>query len=234
MSKIDATGTTASDHSATYPGAVARDVDFDGSVDVIHSTDAAGNQVITHVDEAGQVTLVEQDSDGNGTFDTVYAPQSDGAFLKGTDSDGDGEIDMVGHYDETGQPERVDVLEDGLVVESTFDSDGDGEPDTLIADSDRDGVVDTIAVDTDGDGYIDTVSADTDGDGTPDTVSVDLDGDGEVDFEVTPDADSHGPGIESMSYGTDSGYTGYETGADESSASYVDSSYGDSTDTGCH
>ncbi|MGW4477958.1 hypothetical protein [Rhodococcus triatomae] len=227
------TGTT-NDHPAGYPETVARDVDFDGSVDVIHSSNAAGGAVITHVDEAGQVTLVEEDSDGNGTFETVYAPQGDGTALVGEDRDDDGSIDVVAHYDATGQPERVDVLEDGLVVESTFDTDGDGRPDTLIADTDRDGVVDTIAVDTDGDGYVDTVSADTDGDGAPDTVYVDRDGDGVVDFEVTPDADSHGPGIESMSYGADSGYTGYETGGGASSASYADSSYADSTDAGCY
>ncbi len=173
---------SATEYSA--PTSVSRDVDFDGTVDVIHSTTAAGERTITHVNDAGEVTLIEKDSDGNGTFDTVATQASDGTILVGQDVDDDGDIDLVGHY-EDGALQRLDTLENGQVVESLFDTDGDGAPDTMTADLDRDGAVDTLGVDTDGDGFIDTVAADRDGDGATDLLAVDTDADGVVDFEVT-------------------------------------------------
>jgi len=90
-----------------------------------------------------------------------------------------------------------------VVASEVLDTDGDGEPDTIVAavDTDGDGEPDTMvaAIDTDGDGDVDTVVAavDTDGDGEPDTMIAvaDVDDDGEPDVvEIVAEVDTDGDG----------------------------------------
>ncbi|MFI8775291.1 hypothetical protein ACIGKQ_24515 [Gordonia sp. NPDC062954] len=163
---------------------------------VRHTTDAQGNDVAVHYDAAGNVSLVEVDTDGDGRYDTAAVSTADGTTLVGHDDDG--RIDTIAHVDRDGDLTRVDTVENGQIVASTLDQDGNGAPDTVIEDTDRDGVADRISYDRDGDGRIDYIAADTDGDGQLDTYVADNDGDGQAD-SYSGGGDSYG----SDSYGSD-------------------------------
>ncbi len=52
----------------------------------------------------------------------------------------------------------------------TYDRDGDGQVDVVVADTDGDENFDTMLIDNDGDGVIDEVAVDTTGDGVMDNV----------------------------------------------------------------
>ena len=82
--------------------------------------------------------------------------------------------------------------------EMSFDSDGDGTPDTTMVDFDGDGVADAMVttdaqggehmgIDLDGDGVLDTMVSDFDGDGVIDAVGQDTDGDGVLDTQLDPE-----------------------------------------------
>ncbi|MHA4854541.1 hypothetical protein L1080_034175 [Rhodococcus sp. MSC1_016] len=166
------------------PGTVAggeysspRDVDGDGLVDLIHSR-VEGVETITHIDEDGAITLVEQDTDGNGTYETGIAPTSGGVRLA-EDLDDDGTVDLATHLDSaTGAPVRQDVIEGGLITDTQFDTNADGNPDLHLIDSNGDGRFDTAALDTDADGITNDTLVDTNGDGTFDLGTTDTDNDG--------------------------------------------------------
>ena len=48
----------------------ARDIDADGTNDLIHGVDHDGNAHVFHLDGKGDITLEEIDTDGDGTFET--------------------------------------------------------------------------------------------------------------------------------------------------------------------
>lgn len=52
----------------------------------------------------------------------------------------------------------------------TYDRDGDGQADVVVADTDGDGNFDAMVMDNDGDGVVDEVAVDTTGDGVMDEV----------------------------------------------------------------
>ena len=72
----------------------------DGPADeVVHTTDDAGNAIDVHYDEAGEVVLIEADTDGDGQIDTAAAPTADGGAVIASDLDSDGVVDEVAHLD---------------------------------------------------------------------------------------------------------------------------------------
>ncbi|KXF54103.1 hypothetical protein AXA44_42050 [Rhodococcus sp. SC4] len=154
-----------------------RDVDGDGNVDLIH-TRIEGVETITHIDEDGSITLVEQDTDGNGTYETGIAPTATGIRLA-EDLDDDGTVDLATHLDPTtGAPVRQDVIEDGRITDTRLDTTADGNPDVHLIDSNGDGRFDTALLDTDLDGITNDTLVDTNGDGTFDLRTADTDNDG--------------------------------------------------------
>ncbi|MFE3289417.1 FG-GAP repeat domain-containing protein [Rhodococcus sp. NPDC059234] len=162
-----------------------RDVDRDGNVDVIHAR-VDGVDTIAHVDDEGNVTLVEQDTDHNGTYETATAVRADGTVRIAEDKDDDGDVDLVTYHDPaTGQPVRQDEIDGARITASQFDTDGDGRPDVHLVDSDGNGRFDTAAVDTDGDGVVNATLIDTDGDGKFDLVTSDNDNDGSQESYLT-------------------------------------------------
>ncbi|MFC9790204.1 FG-GAP repeat domain-containing protein [Rhodococcus sp. NPDC127528] len=162
-----------------------RDVDRDGNVDVIHAR-VDGVDTIAHVDDEGNVTLVEQDTDHNGTYETATAVRADGTVRIAEDTDDDGDVDLVTyHAPATGQPVRQDEIDGARITASQFDTDGDGRPDVHLVDSNGDGRFDTVAVDTDGDGVVNATLIDTDGDGKFDLVTSDNDNDGSQESYLT-------------------------------------------------
>lgn len=163
----------------------ARDVDGDGTVDVIHGVTPDGFNKIAHVDDAGNVTLLEVDTDGSGTYETAISAGPDGTIRVAVDFDDDGQADAVGYLDGNGNTVRKDVIEGGLVIESKLDTNGDGRPDVVVLDSDRDGRGDTVIRDTDGDHITDDIYIDTDGNGAFDLHLSVIDGDGDSDSSTT-------------------------------------------------
>ncbi|MFD4268123.1 hypothetical protein [Rhodococcus sp. NPDC058481] len=162
-----------------------RDVDRDGNVDVIHSR-VDGVDTITHVDEDGAITLVEQDTDFNGTYESATAARSDGTLRTAEDTDDDGDVDLATYHDQaTGAPVRQDVVDGARITDSKFDTDGDGQPDVHLVDSDGNGRFDAVAVDTDADGVVNATLVDTNGDGAFDLVSSDDDNDGTQESYMT-------------------------------------------------
>ncbi|MGO4205172.1 hypothetical protein AB4Z09_26235 [Rhodococcus sp. TAF43] len=157
-----------------------RDVDRDGSVDLAHSR-VDGIDTITHYnDDDGSITLVEQDTDHNGTYETAAAVRPDGTVRIAEDSDDDGQVDLATYYDPTTvQPVRQDEFDgSGRITASKIDSDGDGQPDVYLIDTDGDGRFDTVDLDTDADAITNDTLIDTDGDGRFDLSLSDTDGDG--------------------------------------------------------
>ncbi|MEE4023953.1 hypothetical protein V1Y59_12775 [Gordonia sp. PKS22-38] len=149
----------------------AVDIDRDGNADVVHGTTAEGTPINTYLDDNGNVVLVEADTDDNGTFDTLVYGGPDGTTIVESDSDDDGSADVVAQLSETGDVMQINHIEDGQVVSSAIDVDGDGNLDVQFVDTDRDGGYETTVMDADNDGSPDTVVTDTDGDGQADSVS---------------------------------------------------------------
>ncbi|MET4610635.1 hypothetical protein ABIC28_001613 [Rhodococcus sp. PvR044] len=155
-----------------------RDVDRDGTVDITHSR-VDGVDTITHYDQDGNITLVEQDSDHNGTYDSAVSSRADGTIRLAEDRDDDGAVDLVTYGDQaTGLRTRQDVIENGKITDSRFDTDGDGQPDVYLVDTDGNGRFDTAMLDTDADAITNETLVDTDGDGRFDLSSLDADNDG--------------------------------------------------------
>lgn len=162
-----------------------RDVDRDGKVDLAHSR-VDGVDTITHYAEDGAITLVEQDADFNGTYETAAAVRADGTVRIAEDSDDDGDVDLVTYYDPaTSQPVRQDAIDGARITDSKFDTDGDAQPDVHLVDSDGDGRFDSVAVDSDADGIVNETLVDTDGDGAFDLISSDDDNDGTQESYLT-------------------------------------------------
>ncbi|SDE22873.1 hypothetical protein [Rhodococcus tukisamuensis] len=162
-----------------------RDVDRDGDVDIAHSR-VDGVDTITHYADDGAITLVEQDTDFNGTYETAASVRADGTVRTAEDSDDDGDVDLVTYYDPaTRQPERQDAIDGARITDSKFDTDGDAQPDVHLVDSDGDGRFDSVAVDSDADGIVNETLVDTDGDGAFDLISSDDDNDGTQESYLT-------------------------------------------------
>jgi hypothetical protein len=79
----------------------------------------------------------------------------------------------------------------------SYDSDGDGTADVLLADENHDGVTDIAMWDTNADGLIDQVAYDQDHDGRIDLIYHDDDFDGEVDRVESADGTQEIPGYTS-------------------------------------
>ncbi|GAC56076.1 hypothetical protein GOHSU_02_02240 [Gordonia hirsuta DSM 44140 = NBRC 16056] len=147
------------------------DVDRDGIPDVAHVTDADGTKMNVYLDSEGEVLLVESDQDGDGNMDTVTYATEDGSIVQEVDVDGDGSVDVRTVSTADGQTYQVDQIEDGVVVSSTFDLDGDGVGDVSLVDLDGNGTLESAVLDLDGDGIADVVVSDLDGDGIPDSIT---------------------------------------------------------------
>ncbi|WP_035846386.1 beta strand repeat-containing protein, partial [Crocinitomix catalasitica] len=158
---------------------------------------------------------IDLDSDNDGIPDLVEAG--------GTDSNGDGVLDVFEDLDGDGLDDDLadtpltnpDSDGDGIVDAKDLDSDNDGTPDITEAggiDADGDGVLDDIT-DTDGDGFADVVDTnddtvpgegdggialtnpDTDGDGVDDRLDLDSDNDGIADVIENGGTDADGDGV---------------------------------------
>lgn len=174
-----------------------RDVDGDGLIDLTHSR-VDGIDTTTHYNEDGTITLIEQDTDSNGTYETAAAQQSDGTIRVAEDLDDDGNVDLATFLDPvSGAPVRQDTIEGNAITETLIDSNGDGEADVVLIDSDGNGRFDTAMLDSDADGRTNATLVDTDGDGRFDLGELDSDGDGNVDTVATS-ADTDLGTIESL------------------------------------
>ena len=169
----------------------SRDVDGDGSIDVVHST-TDGVQQIDYLDGQGEVILTDVDLDGNGTFETAVTTAEDNVVVASSDIDDDGDMDVISYADgATGQVFQEDTVE-GNVVDSQLDLDGDGITDVELMDDNKDGTFDVAAVDSDMDGHANVLYHDVNGDGNFDYAAFDSDGDGIMDTNV--DASSYANG----------------------------------------
>ncbi|MGB3370753.1 MAG: hypothetical protein WBA81_09045 [Rhodococcus sp. (in: high G+C Gram-positive bacteria)] len=162
-----------------------RDVDGDGLIDLTHSR-VDGIDTTTHYNEDGTITLIEQDTDSNGTYETAAAQQSDGTIRVAEDLDDDGDVDLATFHDPvSGAPVRQDTIEGGAITETLIDSNSDGQVDVVLIDSNGDGRFDTAMLDSDADGRINATLVDTDGDGRFDLGELDSNGDGNFDTVAT-------------------------------------------------
>ena len=164
-----------------------RDVDNDGNNDVIHTRTFDGQVQVHHLDDNGEVILTEIDIDSDGILETTVRSLDDTTAVMHQDTDGDGQADTAKVFDtQTNTTLHQDLIEDGVVVHSIVDADGDGIPDVELFDTDRDGTFDAVAVDSDKDGIPNSVFADTDGDGKLDLAKSDVDNtDGILETTVT-------------------------------------------------
>ena len=154
----------------------ARDINADGTHDLIHGVDHDGNAHVFHLDGKGDITLEEIDTDGDGTFETQREMVDSSTVAYTVDTDNDGAADTVAYVDaKTNTTFQQDFIEDGQVVESRVDLDGDGITDVVYKDTTGDGYVNEISLDTDGDGFANTKLVDRDGDGNIDEIHSDLD-----------------------------------------------------------
>jgi len=170
----------------------------------------------TDTDGDGTPDYLDDDSDGDGIFDSVEAGDADPATTpEDADSDGvpnfrDGDSDGNGIDDATEGLSDSDG--DGREDFRDLDNDEDrvddatelGDPADAAADFDGDGLPDWLDPDSDGDFLLDGderprtgASIDTDGDGTPDWMDDDSDGDGWTDAEEAGDMDIRTPPIDS-------------------------------------
>jgi len=147
------------------------DPDFPGFVDI--NDDGINDKFDKDLD--GIADIFDLDSDNDGIADLVEAG--------GTDTDGDGMVDVFVDADEDGWADAYDndddttpELNDGTGIPlPNNDDDKDGLPNAIDLDSDSDGVADIVeagGTDTNGDGYIDDIT-DIDGDGYADLVDTD-------------------------------------------------------------
>ncbi|MDO4685054.1 MAG: hypothetical protein Q4A92_00775, partial [Corynebacterium sp.] len=170
----------------------SRDVDGDGSIDVVHSI-VDGGQRVSYLDEQGEVVLTDVDADHDGTFETAVITTEDNVIVAGTDTDNDGDIDTISYADgRTGQIFQEDTVVDGAIASSRVDFDADGLTDLELVDENLDGHFEKAGADFDMDGKVDMVYRDINGDGTFDYASYDSDGDGVMDTNL--DSDDFGAG----------------------------------------
>ena len=182
----------ADPHASDAQNISSRDVDGDGSIDVVHST-TDGVQQIDYLDNQGEVILTDVDLDGNGTFETAVTTAEDNVVVASSDIDDDGDMDVISYADgATGQVFQEDTVEGNVVVDSQLDLDGDGITDVELMDDNKDGTFDVAAVDSDMDGHANVLYHDVNGDGNFDYAAFDSDGDGIMDTNV--DASSYANG----------------------------------------
>lgn len=181
-----------------------RDNDGDGTAETIHAIEHDGTANIFHLNEDGDVVLQEIDSDGDGTYDAQKAPVDEETVAFGIDTDGDGVMDTLSYADkETNQTIQQDTYnEEGQIVETRIDADGDGITDVILRDTDGDGNFDEISLDTDKDGFVNTRMVDTDGDGQIDEMHHDADNTDGV-LETTFTNDDYAGGLGSIDEYTD-------------------------------
>ncbi|WJZ01434.1 hypothetical protein [Corynebacterium freiburgense] len=188
----------------------SRDVDGDGSIDVVHSI-VDGGQRISYLDDQGEVILTDVDADHDGTFETAVITTEDNVIVAGTDTDNDGDFDTITYADgRTGAVFQEDTLVDGAVASSRMDLDNDGLTDIELIDENLDGHFEKAGADTNMDGKADVVYRDINGDNTFDYASYDSDGDGIMDTNL--DANDFGAsgmgdvsGFEAMGHTDDLG-----------------------------
>lgn len=184
--------------SASYTENITnRDVDGDGSVDVVHSI-VDGQQQVNYLSTEGEVILTDIDTDGDNIFETSVT--SDNVTdITTIDVDADGIADTVTYSDSgTGAVFQEDTLaDDGRVYSSRMDLDGDGMTDVEMFDENLDGNFEKAGVDVDADGAVDGVYRDVTGDGEFEYVSIDSDGDGVLDTNLdAADYGATGSGVE--------------------------------------
>jgi len=205
----------------------ARDIDGDGTNDLIHGVDHDGNAHIFHLDGKGDITLEEMDTDGDGTFETQRQMVDENTVAYNVDTDNDGAADTVAYVDATtNNTFQQDLIEDGQVVESRVDLDADGVTDVVYKDNDGDGVVDEITLDTDGDGYINTKLVDLDGDGMIDEIHSDVDNTDGV-LETVIETNEYAGGLGSINDYISTPDTTLDTNLD-TPADNLDTNYDDS------
>lgn len=167
-----------------------RDIDGDGRDDIVHAQDQDGVSQLFYLDDGGEVTLREVDSDGDGTYDTQQHTINEATTQFSRDTSGDGTFDTVSYVDtETGATLQQDHFTvDGTRTESRLDTDGDGKTDIILRDGNGDGKFDEVNLDTDKDGWVNTRLVDTDGDGKIDELHYDADNqDGVLETTLTLD-----------------------------------------------
>jgi hypothetical protein len=127
---------------------------------------------------------------------TVFGqgPEQGHGVAAGVSAAGTADDGAAGTTDGTadGQPPSTEGLQT-----TSYDSDGDGTADVLLADENHDGVTDIAMWDTNADGLIDQVAYDKDHDGRIDLIYHDDDFDGEVDRVETADGTDEVPGYTS-------------------------------------
>lgn len=177
MSGDDNPGTTASTSEGYFS---SRDFDGDGNIDLTHTVIDGVNSTIVYDD--GNILAVEQDVDNNGTYESVTTRSEDG-FRTAIDANDDGYVDFAQNFDEGGHLYREDqYAEDGSIISSSVDVNGDGWSDADLMDTNGDGFFDAAELDTDGDGILNEVLVDTDGDGVFNMRIADTDNDGTLDY----------------------------------------------------
>ena len=162
-------------------------------------------------DGDGLADYLDLDSDNDGIADIVEAG--------GTDTDGNGTVDVTTDTDGDGFADTHDTDNGGTQIPTT-DTDLDGVADYLDLDSDNDGIYDVVeggdgASDTNGDGVVDnndtgfadadnngmadntesTTEPDSDTDGIADYLELDSDNDGCNDVAEAGYTDANGDGI---------------------------------------
>lgn len=153
-----------------------RDVDGDGKADVVHAVKEDGTTYQYHLDAKGEVILTEADEDGDSRYEVSYHELNESDVEAKIDTDGDGEVDVVRFFDKsTEKTFQEDSIEDGKVIHSQVDLDGDGVNDFELLDTNRDGEFDTVAIDSDKDSIPNALYRDNDGDGSFDEGLVDVD-----------------------------------------------------------
>ncbi|GAA4789572.1 hypothetical protein FRX94_08945 [Corynebacterium canis] len=168
----------------------SRDVNADGSIDVVHSV-VDGEQNVSYLSAEGEVILTDVDADRDGIFETARITTADNVVVEGTDLDNDSDVDLISYADgRTGTVFQEDSIVDGTVASSRMDFDGDGATDIELVDQNLDGHMELAAVDFDGDGDADVIYRDINNDGTFDYASYDSDGDGVMDTNI--DANDYG------------------------------------------
>ncbi|MDO5077729.1 hypothetical protein [Corynebacterium sp.] len=162
----------------------SRDVDADGSIDVVHSVED-GTQNINYLSAEGEVILTDVDADHDGTFETARITTADNVIASGTDLDNDGDVDLVSYADgRSGVIFQEDSIEDGVVTSSRIDVDGDGMTDIELVDENMDGHFEKAGADFDMDGDADVVYRDVNNDGNFDYASYDSNNDGVMDTNL--------------------------------------------------
>lgn len=167
-----------------------RDLDADGRDDIVHAKDHDGVSQLFHLDEEGEVTLRELDSDGDGIYDIQQRTIDQATTEFAQDTTGDGTFDTVSYVDaQTGSTLQQDhYAADGTRIESRLDTDEDGKTDIILRDTTGDGKFDEVNLDTDNDGWVNTRLVDTDGDGEFDELHYDADNrDGVLETVLTLD-----------------------------------------------